>query len=172
MKPQTVLIGMISFFIGAIVMMMLYRPDQPGPNLEADKPLTVIEGPSVPGTMLTDNMWILISMDGYTRPERTLSPPPSLYLKTDGSTFNGFSGCNRMSGAYHLEGSALTFEDNIAMTRIACSDSAVETQFLGVLKTVTGWAMSGPNLVFVDKDNKTVAAFGKPVSAARPHGQP
>lgn len=81
---------------------------------------------------------------------------PHLILRRQDHRVSGFTGCNQMSGAYTLDGQALTFRQMIS-TRMACLDTMdTEAAFTAALQQVRAWSIAGDRLMLSD-------AAGKPV---------
>jgi heat shock protein HslJ len=71
----------------------------------------------------------------------------------------GFSGCNRMMGAYALNGNGLKF-DQMGGTMMACTTNMeVERKFLDMFSEVARWQISGETLTLLDADGKALAVF-------------
>lgn len=95
--------------------------------------------------------------------QETMSQPverrPHLLLDAEASSFSGFSGCNRFTGRYELDGANLSL-GNAAVTRMACADSmALEDRFLAMLGRVNSWKRDGELLVFLDESQAVLASF-------------
>jgi heat shock protein HslJ len=75
---------------------------------------------------------------------------PTIEFGSDG-TVAGFAGCNTFSGTYTTDGAALTLGP-LATTRMACQrpGSAVETDYIDALSTVTGWAVEADGRLRLD----------------------
>jgi heat shock protein HslJ len=69
-------------------------------------------------------------------------------------TAGGSTGCNRYTGSYTVDGSALEF-GTIASTQMACPPpaDAVERAYLGALERVAEWRLDGDELVLLDGDD-------------------
>jgi putative lipoprotein len=83
---------------------------------------------------------------------------PNVIFGADGR-MTGFSGINRFSGAYTVEGQNLKFS-NLAMTRMAGTPEAmaVEQKIVAALRATTGWRMAGGKLELLAGD-RVVARF-------------
>jgi copper homeostasis protein (lipoprotein) len=81
-------------------------------------------------------------------------------MQSDNQRVAGFSGCNRMMGAYVLNGSQIKF-DQMASTRMACLGDGmkIEEQFLAIFPLVSRWEISGQTLRLLDADGKALATF-------------
>jgi heat shock protein HslJ len=66
----------------------------------------------------------------------------------------GFSGCNRFSGSYKLEGNSITFSP-LASTRMACMDnvSSVETSMLEALSKANIISLNNQSLTLLTGDD-------------------
>jgi heat shock protein HslJ len=66
-----------------------------------------------------------------------------IVLSKDGSSVNGFSGCNSIMGKYELkEGNRITFS-SMASTMMACPDLATESEFNKMLGTIDNYSING-----------------------------
>src|SRR5687767_3151322 len=72
------------------------------------------------------------------------------------STFNGNSGCNRISGKYSIKGTSIKF-NNIVSTRMACDRSEQEAAFMKLLEgTVSAYTVSPTQLLLRDGSSNIV----------------
>ena len=111
---------------------------------------------------IEDRMWSLVELNGQALPAVPLPRLPLLALRE--GRVSGFSGCNRFSGGYTLQGEALRFGP-AAGTRMACAEGmALEGEFLHLLPHVTGWRLQGDTLTWLN-------AQGQPVARLSPHLQ-
>jgi heat shock protein HslJ len=80
-----------------------------------------------------------------------------LVLHSANQRVSGFSGCNRITGGYVLEGESLRF-DQMAGTLMACSqDMDLEKRFLAMFSQVKRWEISGETLRLLDESGNTLA---------------
>lgn len=102
--------------------------------------------------------WRLVELDG--KPQA--SPPGTrqiyIRLSSEAHRFEGFAGCNTVSGGYQLDGAALKFGD-VASTRMACPSLEIETRFDRALATTTAWRIDGGRLELRDPGGKLLARF-------------
>ncbi len=69
----------------------------------------------------------------------------------------GFSGCNRLSGSYKLEGKELSFSP-IAATKMACAEGMeIEKLFTQALARVKSYKIAGQSLTLLDDSGKVLA---------------
>ncbi|NOR56771.1 MAG: META domain-containing protein [Sulfurovum sp.] len=74
--------------------------------------------------------------------------------------FKGATGCNDILGKYNANESQLSFDvDHIAMTRMACPDENIETDFLKALKQTKSWSIKEDKLMFLDANQSAVITF-------------
>jgi heat shock protein HslJ len=82
-----------------------------------------------------------------------------IQLDPDSHRVSGSGGCNRLMGAYELEGNHLKFTQ-MAMTRMTCLHTGnTEAAFSTALDQVTAWKISGGKLLLLDADQHVVAKF-------------
>lgn len=89
--------------------------------------------------------WTLIELDGHAVAGDTKAQ--LLFSPGQVTTVSGNAGCNRLTGGVTLSGeSGLKFLP-LAVTRMACKDATVETQFLGALEKVNDWRIANKELL-------------------------
>ena len=93
---------------------------------------------------------------------------PSLRLE-DGRA-SGFGGCNSFSGDYDLDGSSLTFGQELSVTLAFCEGPAqeVEDAYLGSLGRIGSWAIDEGRLELYDNLGDMSLAFEVPSIAWTP----
>lgn len=81
-------------------------------------------------------------------------------LRSD-NTISGFAGCNHFNGSYELkEGNRIIFNDNMAVTMMACPDVEVnERAFLKVFKQADNYTIDGDILYLNEGEKGTIATF-------------
>lgn len=74
-------------------------------------------------------------------------------------TVSGFSGCNRFSGSYNLNGNTITFSP-LASTRMACMDAVndVETNMLEALSNVNTASVDNQTLTLLNNEDVLIKA--------------
>ncbi len=84
------------------------------------------------------------------------------YLKFEGheKRVTGFTGCNRLHGAYRAGKRKLTFQ-NIAVTRMACPSDRYERRILELLNSVKEYSIIGHELHLLRND-KVLAILIRP----------
>lgn len=84
---------------------------------------------------------------------------PNLMLDASTHRLSGASGCNRIMGAYKVDGDHLTFGP-LAGTMMACIDGMdLEQRFKAVLADVKKWRIEGQALELLDDEGKELARF-------------
>jgi copper homeostasis protein (lipoprotein) len=113
--------------------------------LVATLPGATLPGCNGGGTSTTASLkreWTLFELNGEPI---TLSKPPTLRF-SEPNRVSGFGGCNQMSGAYQLSGTALTFSPFI-MTKMACGKGMdVERAFAIALGATKRYVIKGTEL--------------------------
>lgn len=111
------------------------------------------------GEYLTDHrlndIWVLEEMEGkkVDREKDFMgSELPYMEIYTDENRFSGFSGCNRMTGAFEFEWDRLRF-GKVASTRMACPNMEQEDKFLKALTGVSHYALEN-NRLYLSNDGK------------------
>lgn len=94
-------------------------------------------------------------------PEMSPSRPAELRLDTEALRYGGFTGCNRITGSFELEGPRLRLAPG-GTTRMAClgEGERTEAHFLAALPQVVAWRFEGAELQLLN-------AAGQPVMRLR-----
>ncbi|NCU06013.1 MAG: META domain-containing protein [Chitinophagaceae bacterium] len=74
------------------------------------------------------------------------------------NTVAGFTGCNRLSGSFTINGNNEIRFSPLAVTKMACANDKTESIFLPVLAETNRWSVENGVLKFY-KEDKEVAAF-------------
>jgi len=84
---------------------------------------------------------------------------PHMVLRSKDSVVTGFSGCNRLTGSYVLNGHSIEFS-GLASAMMACTESAkTERAFISALGDARSWRVIGEHLDLYDGDGNLVARF-------------
>jgi len=112
-----------------------------------------------PDAPLENTYWKLMVLGGAPLPPQAAGTrEPHLILQGQRGVA-GFSGCNRFSGGYTLDGERLSFA-RLASTRMACvPDQPIEPAFLDVLARAARWRVMGTWLELSTADGKVLALF-------------
>lgn len=104
---------------------------------------------------LENNIWVLNNLNG----EPVSDVRVTLQLNAGQASGNG--GCNSYSGSYTLDGTTLTFGDDIAMTMMACPDPAgsVEAAYLALLPQVTSYQLDNGTLTLLSAEGEALLTF-------------
>ncbi|WP_341676958.1 META domain-containing protein [Niveibacterium sp. SC-1] len=95
---------------------------------------------------LENTMWNLDQLEGQGIAGD--ARPPFVSISSDKTRISGFSGCNRFTGAFKLEGASLSLGP-LAGTRMACAQGGeLEDRFLRVLGQVDRYAQDAGYLYF------------------------
>jgi len=115
-----------------------------------------------PPTFYTTH-WKLIQVNHKDINASTMHREPHVVfslLEEGKGTFKGASGCNEMLGKYEGNDNNISIDTkHIAMTRMACPNMHVETQFLDALARSVNWEMNDNNLTLLDINQTAVARF-------------
>ncbi len=101
---------------------------------------------------LEGTRWVLVRMgetpfvleEGHTE--------PYIVLQSGTKQVAGHGGCNRLAGAYRIEGNVLEF-GALTTTRMACPALESEHAFLNALEDVARWRLLDNQLELLDKNN-------------------
>ncbi len=95
---------------------------------------------------LTGIQWRLVNL-GNSSPVVNSAGPDLTLLLSDGRTTSGFSGCNRFSGSYQLNGDTLRFSP-LSTTKVGCNGSLrVEQRYLEALGATNRYEVNSDSLV-------------------------
>jgi putative lipoprotein len=108
---------------------------------------------------LRGTYWKLVQLEEKPVTSADTQQEANLVFHSDGGRVTGSGGCNRLTGSYAADGSAMHF-NGVASTRMACSHGMeVEMRFLGTLEHVRSWKISGQQLDLLDDGGKMLARF-------------
>jgi heat shock protein HslJ len=110
---------------------------------------------------LANTQWRLTQLGAELVPPSQGADAMGMQLQSQNTRVVGFSGCNRMFGAYALDGQSLKFAQ-MGGTKMACMDQGrmrLEQQYLEMFSRVAGWKISGETLELLDGQGKPVATF-------------
>ncbi|MEJ2140046.1 MAG: YbaY family lipoprotein [Gammaproteobacteria bacterium] len=111
-----------------------------------------------PAATLTDTDWLLTAIVGETISVPANADTPYLRLTAEGNIVQGFSGCNRYSGTWQLNGDTISFGP-LAMTMMACADDdAIESRFMPALEKASNYVIAEQELI-MSLDGKELLRF-------------
>ena len=121
------------------------------PVRQADGPASAADSADA----LTGRDWTLMRLGGEDVEPLADGRRPNLHFEPD--RVYGFTGCNRVTGGYRVDGPEMEFSQ-LAMTRMACAEGMeLEQRFSSALETVTGYAVDGGRLLLLDAGGETIA---------------
>lgn len=101
-------------------------------------------------SVLTGTTWRLTELAGKPAPLGQDGKAATLELAAEGNRATGFAGCNRMTGAYVLNGDSLRLGP-FALTRMACDKGMeLEKQYVDALQRTRTYRRSAERLELVD----------------------
>lgn len=86
---------------------------------------------------LSGEWWLQPALPSDTATGHT----PYIMFNLEQKTFKGFTGCNQMSGNFHVSANVIAFDRNISLTRVAC-EGYNEKEFVANLLRVNGYQIS------------------------------
>lgn len=107
---------------------------------------------------LVGTRWALVQLFGNSASVGADAWEPFIALQSTDARIVGYAGCNRIAGRYQLSGEQLRFSQ-IASTRMACPEMAVEDALLKALDATVRWSISGDDLELRGQDGAAVARF-------------
>jgi heat shock protein HslJ len=116
---------------------------------------TALAGPAVPDAPLVNTYWRATVIGGNPVSLEPRQREPHFVLVAQGNRMHGFTGCNRLMGAFELTDCGLQFK-GVATTRQACppTASAMEKAFLRALEAAAAYRISGDSLDLLDAEGK------------------
>ena len=118
--------------------------------------------PAVTPDALLNVRWVLTRLGAVDLPSRKGTREPYMTLASPPGRIEGFSGCNRLFGAFMVDGPKLTFGPGIGMTRLACSGrgaTELESGFAQALQATARWRVDGAALELLDETGAVLARF-------------
>jgi len=135
----------------------------PGGVREVSVPLvrvTRASAPVVSTEPLLNVRWSLTQLGSFELALHKGTREPYLMLASPPGRLEGFSGCNRLFGAFAVEGAKLTFGPGIGMTRMACAGrgaAELESGFAQALQATARWRIEGGTLELLDETGAVLA---------------
>ena len=120
--------------------------------------------PAVTPDALLNVRWVLKRLGAVDLPGRKGTREPYMTLASPPGRIEGFSGCNRLFGAFSVEGAKLTFGPGIGMTRMACTGKGaaeLESGFAQALQATARWRIDGNTLELLDETGGVLARFAR-----------
>ena len=110
-------------------------------------------------TSLTSGEWALVALGGQPAPLGAGDRPATMIFTPGTNRVTGFSGCNRASGSYQLNGTTLTFGPLI-MTRMACDKGMeLEQRYAATMDSTRGYRLTADTLELLDTSGTVIARF-------------
>lgn len=117
--------------------------DQDGQPITGDMASLYVLHKHVHDPAIEDREWKLTEFRGKPVDTGSASRLPSLRLDAENAVASGNASCNSFSGPYAIKtGNRLRFDDNLAMTMMACPDMSMEQQFLEVLREADNYSIA------------------------------
>ena len=108
---------------------------------------------------LENTYWKLIQLGENTQVLGKDKQEPHITLRPDQKRMAGTGGCNRLMGAYTLEGEQLKF-GQVASTMMACAEGMEqERAFADALQQVARWRIVAGKLELLDGSGEVLARF-------------
>ncbi|HQR91924.1 MAG: hypothetical protein B7Y15_07715 [Bacteroidetes bacterium 24-39-8] len=105
-----------------------------------------------------NGLWQLLYVNGTkVTKEQSGKEIPQLEFKTADNSLTGTTGCNRITGKIRVTNYLVDFE-NLAATRMSCSNAVFETPLLQLLRGSLSYTLENEELIFT-KEGKQVLVF-------------
>jgi len=109
--------------------------------------------------------WMLTELAGQPAPALEGDREPHIILRPEDGAVGGTGGCNRISGAYAVDGASISF-GQLAVTNRACIDDAdVDRELAAALERASSCRQAGGQLELLDADGNVLARFEAAKSA-------
>jgi len=117
--------------------------------------------PAVTPDALLNVRWVLTRLGAVDLPGRKGTREPYMTLARPPGRIEGYSGCNRLFGAFTVDGPRLAFGPGIGMTRMACSGrgAEIESGFAQALQATARWRVEDEVLELLDETGGVLARF-------------
>lgn len=116
-------------------------------------------GGPVSASALRGTYWKLVRLNDVPTPAVSGRQEPHLIFARDKPRVSGSGGCNRISGAFDLDGDKLHLR-GVASTMMAClAGMDIEQRFLQSLDKVESYRIAGSHLDLLDAAGSTIASF-------------
>lgn len=118
--------------------------------------------PAVTPDALLNVRWVLTRLGAVDLSSHKGTREPYMTLASPPGRVEGFSGCNRLFGAFTVDGPRLTFGPGIGMTRMACAGrgaAELESGFAQALQATARWRVDGTALELLDETGGVLARF-------------
>lgn len=105
---------------------------------------------------IINKYWKLTELNG-----KTVKTKKEAFIKLlpDDNHFTGNSSCNVMNGSFELSNSNDITFSKMLMTRMACLDDNVESEFVGVFEEITNYSATSEELILKDATGNVKAKF-------------
>lgn len=130
-----------------------------GSGTEVELLLVRVRGrrPAPSAAPLQGTRWTLVRLGDEAIEVADPKREPHLILEAEPPQFGGYGGCNRLAGAYELDGDRLTF-GRVAATMRACIDGMdIEAGFHAALEKTRSFAIEEQRLELRDEAGEVVA---------------
>jgi heat shock protein HslJ len=104
--------------------------------------------------------WLLTNMPGN---DNNWNRVPELTLAVGEGKFSGNTGCNSMSGRFRVNDESMSFDDEIIMTKMACTGAYNEQVFLSNLLRIDNYIINDSSLQLRQLDTVKLVFRRKPI---------
>lgn len=112
-----------------------------------------------PQASLENTYWKLVSLRGKTVVVAERQSEPHFILQREPKRVAGSSGCNRLLGAYTLDGDKLSFGRTAGTMMMCTQGMQQERAFLDALAEVVRWRIDGQRLLLFDAGGRMIGEF-------------
>lgn len=148
---------------GAVIYQQTHHIKQP---LVADKTVVVVLDLSelvveavAAAPSLGNSVWHLVKIGNISVKNHSEQEVLHMHFVAEDNSIFGFSGCNRFSGFYQLEGNKINFRQLRSTRKMCLENMMLERTYLGMLSEVKGFSLNDNQLVLLDSKNNQLAEF-------------
>ncbi|MBC7524958.1 MAG: META domain-containing protein [Flavobacterium sp.] len=128
------------------------------PNKMSTKTTVTETDPSKGKYALAETKWKLVELNGKAVKSAT-SKAYFINLDSKSGKFEAFAGCNGIMGAFVMKASTKLMFSKIATTKMTCTDSKTEMEFIKGLEKVDNYMIEGTMLHFHSGNSNAIAKF-------------
>lgn len=122
---------------------VLFHLDQDGNRITGDLAGSYVLHKHLEDPGIEGGKWTLTELGGQPVAAESTARGAFLMLDAENAVASGNSSCNSFSGGYAIKsGNRINFNENFAVTMMACPNMSMEEQFLDVLRNADNYAIA------------------------------
>jgi heat shock protein HslJ len=109
---------------------------------------------------LINTRWGLLSINGKKEDLSKLPKEVHITFRNENNRFDGFSGCNNISGTYEYRVDGTLKLSQMISTKMAClNDNDIESRFTKALESVTGYKIVKDELILLSNGKEVLRLY-------------